>query len=109
MITTAALAADQLRTLADALESLADMTMTAWVSFGVGYSSDEADRVAEVNTIAANLDMAAEPVLEHTVWQHLARETRDGVTIRVHTYIEGPSQRCVCGAACTHKSLAGVS
>ena len=108
MTTTAALAAGQLRTLADALESLGDMTMTAWVGFGTGYSPDEAARVAVVNTIAGYLGMVAKPTQEITMWEHLARETRDGVTVRVHTHIECPSQRCACGAACTHHVTAGA-
>jgi hypothetical protein len=107
MSTTLALSAAQLRKLADALDTFNDMPLNVYVSFTSGYSVGQSTRIATVDAVAALLGLRAEPSKDGAIWYHQARDTRDGVDVRVYTYIDAPAQRCACGAVCTHHTPTG--
>jgi len=106
--TTPALAAGQLRKLADALDAAADTPISANVSFSPAYFAGRSAGVAVVDALAEVFDVSAEPAMNGSLWYHEARQERDGVRLRVYTYIDAPAQRCACGAVCAHSATGGA-
>jgi hypothetical protein len=100
--TNATLTAGQLRKLADALDLIGDTPLTAHLFLSEASYGPEPDRVATIDTIAGALGVTAKPAKEGSTWSHIATDERDGVYLRVGTYIKAPAQRCACGAECTH-------
>jgi hypothetical protein len=107
MSTTPTRAASQLRALADALDRADDMPINVAVYVSPGY--EHADRVAAVDVLAVPLSLAAAPAKNGGSWYHEARDDRDGVNLRLYTYIDAPAQHCACGAVCTHTTAGGAS
>jgi hypothetical protein len=99
MTTTAELVAGQLRDIADGLAALGGLpvevrlTITPQPPF---YS------VEAVDTVAAAFGLTAEPAPSGSLWCHQARQTEDGLYLRVYTFVDAPAVRCACGAVCTH-------
>jgi hypothetical protein len=59
-----------------------------------------------VDALAAQLGLVAAPVQSSSgTWAHETRAESEGVRVMVSTFIDPLPQRCVCGAACTHKPV----
>jgi hypothetical protein len=98
--------AARLRKLADAID-VADsgLTIGVYLSIRPDYLANETASMATVDQVAALIGLTAAPAKSSSgTWQHIASDDRDGVDLRVCTFIKAPAQRCAaCGAVCTHR------
>ena len=110
-MTTPALAADQLRKLAESLDGATDSPIRVYVTvLDVDYGAKQSTRTGVVDTIAGLFGLTAQPTMSSPgCWSYEASENRDGVKVRVETYIDAPTKRCACGAECAHTVIADAA
>jgi|SRR5688572_14358803 len=97
--------ARRLRRIADLLDATSPVPLTVHLILDVSRyrtAMPEAQRIAAVDAIAAQLGLTAAPAkTATTVWEHQAALNDGGFHLSVATDIEA-LHRCACGAECPH-------